>query len=96
MKANPGTRVARSAYSTAYIRYCDFYNNQKSSGQGSFASFLGVTRLSALNHNHHNGHITIRKSAADKIMMLNSPHWYALLKAREARIAGKVRRLDKC
>lgn len=93
MKADPGTRVARTAYSIAYARWCTFYHTQEVSGRGSFASFLGVTRLSALITPTLPGTLTMRKSAVDKIMMLNSPHWYTLLKARDARIAGKVRKL---
>lgn len=82
MKNNPTVEVRRGDMQTARERWCKFYGLDVF--HHSFAHYLGVTHLNTIK-SHRLGIMMLRKSAADKIMMLNSPHWYALLKAREAK-----------
>jgi hypothetical protein len=80
-KLDHGVEISRSATQTARERWCEFYGVDTSTNH--FANFLGITRLVEVK-NHRPGVIMLRKSAVDKIMLLNSPHWYSILKAYEA------------
>lgn len=84
-KQDPGTKVSREAFRQAMSRYQAFTKNYKTSGRGSFASFLGCSRLNCVLDFSGATELTLRKSAVDKIMLLNEQHWYTILKVIEVR-----------
>jgi len=76
--------VERVHFAEAFNRWIKFTGNMNNNGTGSFASYLGVTRIGLL-RSMRGEPLMMRPSAVAKIMLLNSPHWYAILKAKEVK-----------
>lgn len=82
-KEDPGVAIERRLFTNARERWGEFHGLTNEANVKSFANYLGLQRLDIKNIKP--GTIMLRKSAVDKIMLLNSEHWYAILKAREAK-----------
>lgn len=89
VKENPGVKVSMGEYVTALARFAKFHESDMHVtliDNRVFARFLGITKANHITQPHQPGaHLIMRQSAVDKIKLLNSPHWYAILKVREAR-----------
>lgn len=85
MKDDPLVEVSRADLQLARERWCIYYNVHIR--HPSFANYLGTKWVNTF-INSISGTIMLRKSTVDKIILLNSPHWYALLKARDAKQAS--------
>lgn len=80
MKRDPSVAVTATDYWNAFNGYHAYYSMKLSAPPQTFANFLGMAGDPPIR-----GTIMIRQSAVRKVQMLNSPHWYALMKAHELR-----------
>lgn len=83
IKQDPGAPVSRTDMWRAHDRFVGFHQLPAMNSWKVFANYLGVSKLTK--PNLFGGTMMMRASAVRKIQLLNSPYWYVILRAREAR-----------